>query len=394
MSQVLTLKGKTYKSKTTIADLPIDMGLLGWVIALVLLGLVMVASSSVAIAENQNNGAFYFAIKHSVYIGFSLTMFSVLLMVPVAFWRVAGPVLLIISIILLLVVILIGQEINGSRRWLRLGPMSLQVSEFVKLFVITYLAGYLVRRHEALMHEVKGFIRPLVVVSVITALLLAQPDFGAAVIIIATCLVMMFLAGARLWQFIVLTVAVAAALALVATTQEYRIKRLQAFLNPWEDPFGTGYQLTQSLIAFGRGDWLGQGLGNSVQKLEYLPEAHTDFVFAIIGEELGFLGVTCVLIAYYMIFMKSMRIGRRALTTESSTNEFSGYLVFGIAFWLTTQGLINIGVNLGVLPTKGITLPFISYGGSSMLVSFMALAILLRADLEQRLELKHAPKKS
>lgn len=360
-----------------------DRTLLFVSVALLLLGLVMVCSSSLAIAEYVEKNSFYFVIRHSIYLCISIVFGLLALRVDIQRWHRMGGTLLLISLGLLALVCIhgVGRSVNGSTRWLSLGPVTVQVSEIAKLFTIIYLAGYLVRRSEEVRYQIQGFLKPMIVLSLITGLLLLEPDFGAAAVIMATCLAMMFLAGARLWQFIVLTGAVLSTLAVLALASPYRLRRLTAFLDPWTDPYGSGYQLTQSLIAFGHGSWLGQGLGNSVQKLSYLPEAHTDFVFAVLAEELGLIGVLATLTLFGLLFVRAMRIGRVALCLNQ---PFAAFLAYGIGTWITLQALINMGVNSGLFPTKGITLPLVSYGGSSLVITTVAVAILLRVDYEMR----------
>ena len=362
-----------------------DKNLVILAVSLMAIGLIMVSSASVPYADTEQYGfnRFHFVIRHSIYLVLALIAGLVTLNVKIDQWEKLGPYLLVTGIGLLMLVIIIGREVNGSRRWLDLGLFTIQVSEPVKIFVVSYLAGYLVRRREELHTQIKGFIRPLFVLSLVTFLLLLEPDFGASVVMIVTCLAMMFLAGARLWQFIVLTLTVSGLLGFLAMTQPYRWQRLQSFLDPWQDPFGTGYQLTQSLIAFGRGEIWGLGLGNSIQKLAYLPEAHTDFVFAVLAEEMGFIGVAIVLTLYGFLLAKIMNIGRRAV---EAGNLFAGYMAWGLGITMTLQAVINIGVNCGVLPTKGLTLPLISYGGSSLIISCIVIAIILRIDYETRIK--------
>ena len=360
-----------------------DQQLVGLTLTLMAIGFVMVSSASMPYADGPgyDNNAYHFIIRHGIYLVLALGAALVTLNVSTEHWQKAGPYLLLFGLLLLMLVIFIGREVNGSRRWLSLGFITLQVSEPVKIFVVSYLAGYLVRKREELFTQVKGFIKPLLVLSLVTGFLLLEPDFGASAVIITTCLVMMFLAGAKLWQFIVLSVSVGGVLAIIATTQTYRMQRLKSFLDPWQDPFGTGYQLTQSLIAYGRGEVWGQGLGNSIQKLSYLPEAHTDFVFAVLAEEFGFVGVLTVLLLYAALLTKIMLIGRKAVLAE---RFFAGYMAWGLGITMALQAVINIGVSSGVLPTKGLTLPLISYGGSSLIISCVAIAIVLRIDYETR----------
>ncbi len=378
------LKVGDFVEQLKVADprTKLDPWLLGPVFILLAIGLVMVASSSMPYAEdNMRGNEFYFLMRHSIYLAIAFIASICVLQLETRFWQVYGPYLLLFGIVVLIAVLVVGREVNGSKRWIALGPLTMQPAELMKLFVVIYLAGYLVRRSDELQTQVRGFMKPLLLIGLIVAFLLLQPDFGSSAVIVATALAMMFLAGARLWQFVSLSAFVSLVMALVVLKVPYRMKRLTSFLDPWADQFGGGYQLVQSLIAFGRGDWFGAGLGNSVQKLSYLPEAHTDFVFAVFAEEFGFIGVTLVIALFVIIFIKSLSIGRRALRMEQ---YFSAYMCYGFGFWLSLQALINIGVASGSLPTKGLTLPFISYGGNSLIVSCMAIAILLRVDFETR----------
>jgi len=360
-----------------------DRTLISVVIILAALGLVMVTSSSLHYAQTTFSGhSYHFVNRHLIYMLITLIASVFVLSQPIITWQKYGSYLLVIGLVLLVLVLFAGRSVNGSKRWLALGPLTLQVSELIKLFVVVYIAGYLVRRTDELQTQLTGFVKPLVVLALVSGLLLLEPDFGAAVVILSTSLAMLFLGGARLWQFIGLTVAVGATLGGIAVSQPYRLQRILTFLDPWSDPFGSGYQLTQSLIAFGRGNIFGQGLGNSLQKLSYLPEAHTDFVFAVLAEELGLIGVFIVLILFFILFVRAMKIGRVALL---QSRAYSAYLAYGIGFWLTFQALINVGVASGALPTKGLTLPFVSYGGNSLLICGIAVAILLRIDFENKL---------
>ena len=360
----------------------LDPWLLGSVMVLLAIGFIMVASSSMPFAEDNRGGnEYFFVIRHSVYLAIALVASILVLQLDTKFWQVNGIYFLLLGILLLIAVLLVGREVNGSKRWIGLGPLTIQPAEMMKLYIVTYLAGYLVRRSDELQTQIRGFIKPLLIIGLVVAFLLLQPDFGSSAVILATALAMMFLAGARLWQFLSLSAFVGIMMGLIAWQEPYRMRRLTSFLDPWADQFGSGYQLVQSLIAFGRGDWFGVGLGNSIQKLSYLPEAHTDFVFAVFAEEFGFVGVLLVISLYMIVFIKSLSIGRNALKNEK---YFAAYLSYGIGFWLSLQALINIGVSSGSLPTKGLTLPFISYGGNSIIISCMAVAILLRVDFETR----------
>jgi cell division protein FtsW len=280
----------------------------------------------------------------------------------------------------------VGRNVNGSSRWLGFGPLTLQPSELVKLSAIVYLAGYVVRRRQEVRRSVWGFVKPLLVLGLIAFLLLLEPDFGTAVVVLTTSMGVLFLAGVRVWQFVVLLVPVVVGLMGLAVVAPYRLQRVLSFLDPWQDAFGKGYQLTQALIAFGRGEWLGVGLGGSVQKLHYLPEAHTDFLFAVLGEELGLVGVLLVIGLFAFVVWRAFDIANRA---EQVGNPFAAYLAYGVALWIGLQALINIGVNMGILPTKGLTLPLMSYGGSSVMVTCVAVALLLRVAGELRLVARH-----
>ena len=375
----------TPQAQKTMRTVWFDQYLIMLTLVLMAIGFVMVSSASMPFADSANYeyNPYHFIIRHGIYIVIALCAGLVTLTIPMELWQKAGPYSLLFALLMLILVLLIGKEVNGSKRWLDLGIITIQVSEITKLAVVSYIAGYLVRRREELITQIKGFLKPLAILIMVTVALLLEPDFGASVVIMVTALSMMFLAGARLWQFVMLSVGLGAGLALLAVAQPYRWQRLQTFLDPWQDPFGTGYQLTQSLIAFGRGEFWGLGLGNSIQKLAYLPEAHTDFVFAVLAEELGLIGVLAVLILYVLLLYRIMQIGRQAVDTG---RLFSGYMAWGLAITMALQAVINIGVNSGVLPTKGLTLPLISYGGSSLIVCVVAIAVVLRIDYETRVK--------
>jgi cell division protein FtsW len=359
----------------------VDWPLLLAAITLLALGLVMIASASVSIADSRVGDPAYFIVRQGLYAGLGIALALVVWQLPLKFWERSGPMLLLVSIVLLLLVLLpgIGRTVNGSTRWLALGPFTLQVSEVAKLAMIVYLAGYLVRRGDEVRMSVAGFLKPMSLVLLMGILLLAEPDFGTAVILGATVLGMMFLGGVQLWLFGVLIMMSVGSVALLAVSAPYRMERLTAFLNPWADPFNSGFQLTQALIAFGRGEWFGVGLGGSVQKLFYLPEAHTDFVYAVLVEELGMVGGSLVVLLFVVLVSRIFRIAHNA---NVAGMPFAGYLCYGIGFMFALQAFINMGVNMGLLPTKGLTLPLMSYGGSSMLVMCVALALVQRVALE------------
>ncbi|HEY0634539.1 MAG TPA: putative lipid II flippase FtsW [Gammaproteobacteria bacterium] len=361
----------------------LDHHLLVTMLTLLALGLVMVGSASIGIADRQTGEPFYYLFRQGGFVALGLMLGVVAYHIPLHFWQRMGVPLLLLSLVMLALLLIpgLGRNVNGATRWLNLVVFNLQVSEVSKLAVIIYLAGYLVRHAEAVRSTVGGFLKPMGLIVLAVVLLLLEPDFGASVVIIATAMGMLFLGGVQLWLFGVLLLVALLLLALLAVSAPYRMERLTTFLNPWADPFDSGFQLTQSLIAIGRGEWFGVGLGGSVQKLFYLPEAHTDFVFAVLAEELGLLGAMVVVGLFAYLVWRMFLIGRRAATEG---DLFAAYLVFGISLWVALQAFINIGVNMGLLPTKGLTLPLMSYGGSSMMVMCVAMAIVLRADADQR----------
>ncbi len=354
---------------------------------LLALGLVMVGSASISIADQKTGQPFHYLLRQAAYVALGLGLGAIVWRLPLRLWQAAGPWLILLSVALLLLLFVpgLGREVNGSLRWLALGPVNLQVSELVKLFVVIYLAGYLVRHNEAVRTEAGGFLRPLGLMVLLSMLLLLEPDFGAVAVMMATAMGMMWLGGARLLQFLLLALGMLAMLALLAVAAPYRMARLTAFLNPWADPFDSGFQLTQALIAFGRGEWLGVGLGSSVQKLFYLPEAHTDFLFAVMAEELGLLAVALVILLFLGLVLRALAVGRRA---ERQEQPFLAYVAYGLGIGIGLQAFVNIGVNMGVLPTKGLTLPLMSYGGSSMMVMCVSVALLLRIEYETRTGLR------
>ncbi|HEX6590815.1 MAG TPA: putative lipid II flippase FtsW [Moraxellaceae bacterium] len=345
------------------------------------IGLIMVASASMGVAEAQYGNAFYFFTRHLIYLMLGLMVGAFALRVPIATWQRMSGVLLLTAFVLLMVVLIpgIGRRINGSMRWIGVGPLTLQPSEFAKFAVIAYMSGYLLRRQDEVRSSWFGFIKPMAVVGVAVLLLLLEPDFGASVVTVSAVLGMLFLAGTPVLQFAVLIVTVVVMGSLAVIFEPYRMKRLMAFTDPWADQFNSGYQLAQSLIAFGRGEWTGVGLGKSVQKLFYLPEAHTDFVFAVYAEEFGLVGVLFVIFLFWLVVRSAVRIGQQA---ELRNDVYAAYLAYGLSFLIGVQALVNIGVNMGLFPTKGLTLPLVSYGGTSLLIVFLMLGVLLRIDSE------------
>ena len=373
----------------------VDGWLLGATLALIALGLVMVASASIGIADRAGN-PFHYLERQGIYVVMGLGAGWVALQSRLAQWERAGAVLLFISILLLALVLVpgVGKTVNGATRWLPLGAINLQVSELAKLFILVYLAGYLVRRGREVCTTVAGFLKPMAIVLGIGALLMAEPDFGATAVLTATALGMMFLGGARIWLFGLLVAGVSGLGALLAITSPYRMARITGFLDPWADPFNSGFQLTQALIAIGRGEWFGVGLGAGVQKLFYLPEAHTDFLFAVLAEELGMMGMVAVIALFGIVVWRAFAIAAEA---EASGNRFGAHLAHGIGLWVGMQAFVNMGVNMGILPTKGLTLPLMSYGGSSLIVMCITLGLLMRIGVEARTEAarprKRAPAK-
>lgn len=355
---------------------------------LLALGLLMVASASMPIADRQTGQPFYFLIRQGAFALVGLLAAGLVFQVPLTRWRRMGPMLLVAAMGLLVLVLVpgIGKEVNGSMRWIGLGPINIQVSELAKLFTLVYVASYL-KRHSAELRTADfgtsalALLRPMVVLSVLSVLLLLEPDFGSVVVLMATALGMVFLAGVNLWQFGALLTGTTVTMAVLILSSPYRRERLFSFLDPWKDAFGSGFQLVQSLIAIGRGELFGVGLGESVQKLFYLPEAYTDFLFAVLAEELGLAGILAIIALFMTLVWRAFRIGQRA---ERVGMKFSASLAYGIGLWFGIQSLFNMGVNMGALPTKGLTLPLMSYGGSSLVVMCMALALLLRIDVETR----------
>jgi len=362
-------------------SLQIDPVLMTIASALLLGGLVILASASIALSDNTTGDPFFYVERQLVAAVIGVVAGIVCLHIPMQVWRTLGPLLLLAGLALLLLVLIpgVGYEVNGSRRWIRFGIMNLQVSEPARLCFIIYLAGYMVRRNKSLREEFGGFLRPMFVIMLACVALLAEPDFGAAVVLLATTLTMLFVAGARIRDFLLFFVVAVIGMAMLAVASPYRMKRLTGFLDPWADPFASGFQLTQSLIAIGRGEWLGVGLGNSVQKLFYLPEAHTDFVFAVFAEEFGLLG-SLLLVGLFLALL--WRIYQLAIRAYNADRFFESYIAIGLGTWLGLQTFINLGVNMGLLPTKGLTLPLISYGRSSLIMTTIAIALLLRIHHE------------
>lgn len=361
-----------------------DRLLLLAVIGLLSIGLMMVASASMVISDRLYDEPFYFLLHQSVYLLLGIVLSWYLFRFRITQWTQVSAALLLASLLLLALVLIpgIGHEVNGSMRWIGIGPFGIQASEFAKLAMILYLASYLVRREQEVQSRIRGFLKPLLVIGVIAILLLKEPDFGATSVIAATALGMLFLAGVRLWQFLILLSGAVLLFALLAVSSPYRLQRLTTFMHPWQNMYSSGYQLTQSLMAFGHGGIWGVGLGHSVQKLFYLPEAHTDFLFAVLTEELGLVGALTVMGLFCLLITRAFMIGYSAYQQKLF---YGAYVAYGIGLWLGMQAMISIGVNTGLFPTKGLTLPLMSYGGSSMLINCVAIMLLLRIDHEARI---------
>jgi len=368
-------------SSTSTQGVQFDWALLLTALSLLAVGVVMVTSASVALAGDLNQQVLNYFWRHLVYLFLGLVAAWAVTQVSMQWWYQQSWWLLAMALVLLVLVLIpgIGKTVNGSTRWLNLGVISVQVSEVAKLCLIFYTAGYLVRRAEQVRASWWGFIKPLLVLMLVALLLLLQPDFGALVVTMAGVVGIIFLSGVRLKYFLALLLACIGSISVLAVSQSYRLERITAYIDPWADQYDTGYQLTQALIAFGRGEWFGVGLGNSVQKMFYLPEAHTDFVFAIVGEELGLLGVLIIIGLYAFLLGRALYI---AVSAQQAGQQFNSLVAYGIALLLGIQSLINLGVNTGLLPTKGLTLPLISYGGSSLIISCVCVAILLRIHRE------------
>ncbi|MEY4718079.1 MAG: hypothetical protein RL563_697 [Pseudomonadota bacterium] len=359
----------------------IDEPLLLACLSLLAIGFVMVTSSSLHLGVKMADDFSHYPFKQLVHIILGLVLAAAALNVPMKTWESLGQTLFITGIGLLLVVLIpgVGIKVNGSIRWLSIFGLRIQVSEVVKFISVIYMAGYITRHSDHVRKSLFGLIRPLLLLSVACFLLLLEPDFGSAVVILIIAMGMMFLGGARLSPFVLLVTSVSAAAAILAYTSPYRWKRVISFLNPWEHARDSGYQLTQALISFGRGEFSGVGLGNGLQKLFYLPEAHTDFLFSVLGEELGLIGVLTVITLFATFLIRAFAIGEQA---HLAGHTFSSLVAYGLGIWFGFQAFVNMGVNMGILPTKGLTLPLMSYGGGSMIVMCGAIAVLFRIHYE------------
>ncbi|MBU0752539.1 MAG: putative lipid II flippase FtsW [Gammaproteobacteria bacterium] len=368
------------------APAELDPLLLWPALGLLMFGLVMVYSASIATAEGSRftgNQASYFLVRHGIFLAIGLVAGVAAFQIPLRLWQQAAPWLFMIGVALLVIVLIphVGRSVNGAQRWLPLGPVNMQPSELMKLFVVLYAADYTTRKLAEMGSFRRGFVPMALVMVLVGALLLREPDFGAFVVIVAIAFGIVFLGGINARLFAVLIGVMALAFVVLILTSPYRLERITSYMDPWKDAYGKGYQLSHALIAFGRGEWFGVGLGASVEKLFYLPEAHTDFLLAVIAEELGFVGVFAVVALFALVVQRAFAIGRQSLLLD---RVFAGLVAQGVGIWIGVQSFINMGVNMGLLPTKGLTLPLMSFGGTGILVNCVALAVLLRVDWENR----------
>ncbi len=362
----------------------LDLVLLMSLGTLIVFGLVMLASASIALAEHNTGDPLAIFKRQSLYVAIGLFAAFCAYRLPLSMWQLADKWLWGIALCLLLILYIpgLGVRSNGALRWLDLGLVTVQVSEIAKLLIAMYLAGYLVRHRQSLREKAWAFVAPLMLVSVVAALLVLEPDMGAAVVLMCLSLGMIFMAGVRLLPFMSVLITAVGVMTMVMLMAPYRVRRLMSFMDPWQSASGDGYQLIQSLIAIGSGSWFGVGLGGSVQKMHYLPEQSNDFLFAVLAEELGLVGVFLLLMLYAIVVVRGFQIGAAA---DMAEQKFGAYLAYGISLWIGLQALVNIGVNMGVLPTKGLILPFMSQGGSAMVVMCVAAALLLRVHYETQL---------
>lgn len=375
---------KNYDEWTRITPqgLLYDRALFWLFVILLLIGLVAVTSASIPYSSRLFNDPFYFAKRDAIYVLLSLLTCYISLQISSSQWEKWHAKIFLFSVILLLLVPFIGTSVNGAKRWISLGILNFQPAEFAKLALTCFLASYFTRRYDEVRSRHVSIFKPFIVMLVLGCFLLLQPDLGSTVVLFIIMSGMLFIVGAKILQFVGLIVLGGILFVWLVLTASYRLKRFIGFLEPFKDPYGTGFQLTNSLIAFGRGEITGEGLGNSIQKLDYLPEAHTDFIMAIIGEEFGFIGILIVILLLGLLIFRAMKIGRESLMLEQ---RFRGFFALGIGFWIFFQGFVNLGMALGMLPTKGLTFPLVSYGGSSIIIMSATIGILLRIDHENRL---------
>ncbi len=375
------MDSRTQATRGDIILMPdLDYTLIIAALTLLGLGLVMVASASLHRVEGA---PFHFVLRHLTAISIGLIAAMIIGQIPIEIWERSGMTLYMFGLFLLVLVLVpgIGREANHATRWIPLGPFTLQSSEFMKFFMVIYVGGYLVRRQMEVRHTLWGVAKPAILLGIASFLIIQQPDYGTTALLIAAALGMLFMGGVPIWQFLLLILIAGLSMVSLAIFEPYRMQRLVTFMDPWADVQDSGYQLVQALIAFGRGEWLGVGLGNGIQKQFHLPEAHNDFLLAVIGEELGLVGVLVVIAIFGVIIWRAMRIGAMA---EQCQQHFASYIAQGFGLYIGLQAFINIGVNIGLLPTKGLTLPFMSYGGNSIIVACMVIAVLVRIDYEVR----------
>ncbi len=381
---ILSSKQANKMSSSSYLAVGVDFWLMVSSMCLIGIGIIMVASSSLAIAEKYNHDAFYYLKRHILYIGIGTFLSLIILAIKMDWMLQLSRILIVVAIVLLILVLVpgIGVKINGARRWINLGLARFQVVEAVKLAMIVYLAGYIVRHKEGLQHKFFSVIKPLLLAILLAILLLLQPDFGSAVLLLTITLFMVYIAGTRYRDLTILGLLSASSMVIIAIAEPYRLQRLKGFINPWDDPFDGGFQLVQALIAIGSGKVSGIGIGGSVQKLFYLPEAHTDFIFSVYAEEMGFIGVLFLISLYIILIQRIFSISKTAL---GNGKEFAAYSCAGIGVWIALQSFLSMGVNLGLLPTKGLTLPFISSGGSAIMMNLLSIAIVMRVSYENRI---------
>lgn len=358
-----------------------DRTLIWLFFGLLVIGFIMVSSASIPISTRLNDDPFYFAVRDAVYLAASLFAFVIIVQIPTESWERRNVWFFLISLVFLAAVLVFGRNVNGAVRWIPLGPINFQPAELAKLAIICYFSSFYVRKYDEMRTKQLSFVRPMVILTIFGILLLLQPDLGSTFVLFVLTFAMLYIMGARIMQFLLLGVAAAVLFAFLVLTSEYRLKRVTSFMDPFADAYGDGFQLSNSQMAFGQGEFWGQGLGNSVQKLEYLPEAHTDFVMAVVGEEFGFVGILGIVLLLVLLAARALKISKEALQLEE---RFRGFFAFGIAIWIFLQGFVNLGVASGLLPTKGLTFPLVSYGGSSLVIMSVAIAVLLRIDHENR----------
>ena len=364
-----------------------DRTLLWFIVGLATAGFIIVTSASISLMKDP----LFYAKRDAAFLLISAVIGLIVLQIPMAKWQQFSPFILLVTIALLIAVLFVGDSIKGASRWIRLPMINIQPAEIAKLSLFIYLSSYLVRKVDEVRNNLWGFCKPMGVMLALAVLLLAQPDLGTVIVLFVATLGLLFLAGAKLWQFLAIIGVGIFSIVLLIITEPYRLRRVTSFWDPWSDPYGSGYQLLQSLIAFGRGGVWGEGLGNSIQKQKFLPEPHTDFIFAITSEELGYFGAILILLMVFFIAFRALSIGHRALKLDL---RFSGFLACAIGLWFAFQTLVNVGAASGILPTKGLTFPFLSYGGSSLIIMSIAVALLLRIDFETRLATAQAHSRS